>query len=141
MKKYLNYPKILLVVLMTINIGLTQIQPNNQQAVKILLSEIVARPTKGEYIEIYNPNSVAVDLSNYYLANTTFQSGNIYYYQVVEGGGGGGDFADFNARFPDGATIQPWFYQTVALAGDSLFFDTYGIMPTYELWDDGHATP
>ncbi|NIR92661.1 MAG: lamin tail domain-containing protein, partial [Gammaproteobacteria bacterium] len=110
-------------------------------AAKLLLTEIVARPTGAEYIEIYNPNSGDVDLSNYYLANCTFQSGNTYYYQLVEGGGGGGGFDDFNSRFPDGAIIQTSEYQTVALQGDSLFFEAYGVMPTYELFEDGHATP
>ena len=104
---------------------------------KLLLSEIVARPTAGEFVEIYNPGSVTVDLSNYYLANSTFQFGNTFYYQLVEGGGGGGSFADFNARFPDGAMIQPGEYQTIAISGDSLFFAVYSVLPTYELYEDG----
>ena len=104
---------------------------------KLLLSEIVARPTDGEFVEIYNPGSVTVDLSNYYLANSTFQFGNTFYYQLVEGGGGGGSFADFNARFPDGAMIQPGEYQTIAISGDSLFFAVYSVLPTYELYEDG----
>jgi hypothetical protein len=109
--------------------------------VKLLITEIVITPTDGEYVEIYNPSSDSVNLSNYYLTDATFQGGNVYYYQVVEGGGGGGGFGDFNARFPDGAMIAPGEYQTVALAGDSAFFATYGVLPTYELYEDGHAVP
>lgn len=108
-------------------------------APKLLISEIVARPTPGEYVEIYNPNSEAVDLSDYYLANSVFQGGNTYYFQVVEGdsfSGGGGDFGDWNARFPEGATIDPAEYQTIAMVGDSLFFATYGVLPTYEVYED-----
>ena len=106
------------------------------QVSKLLLSEIVARPTGAEYIEIYNPGSESVDLSNYYLGNCTFQGGDTYYYQLVEGGGGGGDFDDFNARFPDGAEIGGGEYQTVAIQGDSSFFAAYGVLPTYELYED-----
>ncbi|MCP4412500.1 MAG: lamin tail domain-containing protein, partial [Gammaproteobacteria bacterium] len=103
---------------------------------KLLISEIVAQPTDGEFVEIYNPGRETVDLSNYYLANSTYQGGGTYYYQVVEGGGGGGSFADFNAQFPDGAMIQSGEYQTIAMAGDSLFFSIYGLLPTYELYED-----
>lgn len=110
-------------------------------AAKLLLSEIVARPTGAEYIEIYNPGADTVDLSDYYLANSTFQGGNVYYYQLVEGGGGGGGFADFNARFPDGAMILAGEYQTVALQGDVSFFAAYNVLPTYELYDDGGGDP
>ena len=35
--------------------------------------------------------------------------------------------ADFHARFPDGASIAPGEYQTVALAGSDDFFAEYGI--------------
>jgi hypothetical protein len=105
---------------------------------KLLLTEIVARPTEAEYIEIYNPNSEAVDLSNYYLGNCTFQSGNQYYYQLVEGTVVGGGFADFNSRFPDGASIGPDEYQTIAMNGAG-FVTSYGMQPTYELYETDPA--
>jgi hypothetical protein len=109
--------------------------------VKLLITEVVVTPTAGEYVEIYNPSSDSVDLSNYYLTDATFRNGNVFYYQIVQGGGGGGGFGDFNSRFPDGAMIAPGEYQTVALSGDSAFFATYGVLPTYELYDDGKAVP
>ena len=112
-----------------------------QSTSKILISEFVVTPTEGEFVEIYNPNPDAVDLSDYYLTDATFAGGDTYYYQIVEGGGGGGGFADFHARFPDGALIQPGEYQTIAFPGDSTFFVEYGVMPTYELFEDGFANP
>ena len=111
------------------------------QAEKLLISEFVVTPTAGEFVEIYNPNAAPVVLSNYYLTDATYATGNVYYYQIVEGGGGGGTNFDFHARFPDGATIAPGEYQTVAIAGDSVFFGEYGVLPTYELYEDGTNFP
>ncbi len=103
---------------------------------KLLITEIVVTPTEGEFIEIYNPGAGDVELTNYYLTDATFQGGNTYYYQIVEGAGGGGAFGDFHSRFPDGAMIAAGEYQTIALSGDSSFFATHGVLPTYELWED-----
>ncbi len=104
---------------------------------KLLITEFVVTPTNGEFVEIFNPNDISVDLSNYFLTDATFAGDGTYYYKIVEGGGGGGGFGDFHARFPDGATIQAGEYQTVALAGDSVFFTEYNVLPTYELFEDG----
>lgn len=108
---------------------------------KLLLTEIVVTPTAGEFIEIFNPGSDPVDLSDYYVTDATHEPSGTYYYQIVQGGGGGGGSADWHARFPDGASIAPGEYQTIALAGDSLFYVEYGVLPTYELYEDGHANP
>ncbi len=108
-----------------------------QPVEQLLLSEIVVTPTDGEFVEIYNPNGSALDLSNVYLTDATYAGGSVYYYQIVSGGGGGGSFGDFNARFPDGASIAAGEYQTIALAGSDGFFATYGVNPTYELYEDG----
>ncbi len=108
----------------------------------LLLGEIVVRQDAGEYVEIYNPNSTAVDLSDVYLTDATYSGGGAYYYKIVTGnlaGAGGGGFTDFHARFPAGASIAPGEYQVVALAGSSNFFQTYSTMPTYELYEDGGA--
>ncbi len=107
---------------------------------ELLLSELVVTPTAGEFIEIHNPGSSAVDLSNVYLTDATFAPGGTYYYNIVTGANaGGGGFGDFHARFPDGASIPAGGYQTVALAGSDDFFATYGVNPTYELFEDGAA--
>ncbi len=108
---------------------------------EVLLSEIVVTPTDGEFIEIYNPTSAAVDLSDFYLTDATFAGGSTYYYNIVTGSNaGGGGFNDFHARFPDGASIAPGEYQTIAIAGSIGYFATYAVNPTYELFDDD-ATP
>ncbi len=104
---------------------------------KLLITEIMITPTAAEFIEIFNPNNFPVFLGDYYITDATFASGNTFYYQIVQGGGGGGNFSDFNARFPDGAIIQAGEYQTIALAGDSLFYSQHGVLPTYELYEDG----
>ncbi len=107
-------------------------------AVGLLLTEIVVTPTAGEYVEIHNPTGGTVDLSTYYLTDATFAGGGAFYYNVVTGANaGGGGFADFHARFPAGASIAVGEYQTVALNGSDNFFATYGIDPTYELYEDG----
>ncbi len=105
----------------------------------LLLTEIVVTPTDGEFIEIHNPTDSAIDLSNYYLTDATFAGGLTYYYNVVIGDGGGGGFSDFNSRFPDGSSIAPGEYQTISLTGSTAFVTTWGVAPTYELFEDDGA--
>ena len=114
----------------------TAVEPPEPTA-DILLSEIVVTPTGGEFIEIYNPTSAAVDLSDVYLTDATFAGGGTYYYNIVTGANaGGGGFGDFHARFPDLATIAAGEFQTIALAGSGGFLAEHGIAPTYELYED-----
>ncbi|MCH7676539.1 lamin tail domain-containing protein, partial [candidate division KSB1 bacterium] len=99
----------------------------------LLITEFVITPTAGEFVEIYNPTNQTVDLSHYYITDATFAGGNHFYYNLVTGvadSAGGGGFGDWNARFPDGASIAPGEHQTIAMVGDSLFSDTYGVLPT-----------
>ncbi len=105
----------------------------------LLITEISVTPTVGEFIEIHNSGAVAVDLTDVYLTDATFSGGSIYYYQIVTGGGGGGGFADFHSRFPNGAMIAAGEYQTIALNGSTNFNTTYGVDPTYELYEDAGA--
>ncbi len=127
-------------VLCALNFDTTVIPPAVPR--KLLITEFVVTPTAGEFIEIYNPTDSLVDLSNYYLTDATYAAGGVYYYKIVTGSNyGGGGYGDFHARFPDGAVIQPGEYQTVALAGDADFYATYGVLPTYELYEDGQANP
>ncbi len=105
----------------------------------LLISEVAVVPTAGEFIEIYNGGATAVDLTNVYLTDATYSNGGVYYYQIVTGAGGGGGFADFHARFPTGAMIPAGAYQTIALNGSTNFNTTYGVDPTYELYEDGAA--
>ncbi|GAB4173904.1 MAG: hypothetical protein Kow0020_09240 [Wenzhouxiangellaceae bacterium] len=105
----------------------------------LLLSEIVVTPDTAEYIEIINVGSASIALDDVYLTDATFAQGNVYYYQIVQGGGGGGGFGDFHARFPVGATIAPGERQTIAISGSEAFFAAWGVLPDYELYEDGAA--
>jgi hypothetical protein len=107
---------------------------------QLLITEIVITPTEGEFIEIYNPTGAAVDLTDVYLTDATFAGGGAYYYNITTGANyGGGGFGDFHARFPNGASIAVGEYQTVSLAGSDDFFATFGVNPTYELFEDAGA--
>ncbi|MGB0385309.1 MAG: ExeM/NucH family extracellular endonuclease [Ardenticatenaceae bacterium] len=107
-------------------------------APSLLLTEVKAQPTAGEFIEIYNPTTDTIDLSDVYLTDATFGGGSTYYYNIVTGSNaGGGGFGDFHARFPAGATIPGGAYQTIALNGSANFVTEYNMPPTYELYDDG----
>ncbi len=106
----------------------------------LLISEIVVTPTGGEFVEIFNPTGVTVDLSDVYLTDATYTPGGAFYYNIVTGNpaaAGGGGFGDFHARFPAGSSIAADEYQTVAMAGSDAFFTAYGLQPTYELYEDG----
>lgn len=104
----------------------------------LLISEVAVTPTAGEFIEIYNASESTVALGDYYLTDATFAGSSTYYYNIVTGSNaGGGGFNDFNARFPAGASIEPGEAQTIAIEGSEDFFSTYGIQPTYELYEDG----
>ncbi len=106
--------------------------------IQLLLTEIVVTPTGGEFVEIHNPTALPVDLTDVYVTDATFVGGSTYYYNIVTGmNAGGGGFGDFLARFPAGAMIAPSEYQTVALNGSTNFMTEYGILPTYELYEDG----
>ena len=107
---------------------------------ELLLSEIVVTPTGGEYIEIYNPGDMTVDLTNVYLTDATFTGSDYYYNIVIGSNAGGGGFGDFHAKFPAGAMIAANEYQTISLAGSDDFSAIYGIDPTYELFEDNMAS-
>jgi len=102
----------------------------------LLITELAVTPTNGEFVEIYNNGATPVDLSDVYLTDATFAGSSTYYYQIVLGAGGGGGFADFHARFPDGASIAAGEYQTIALNGSDDFFSVYSQNPTYEIFED-----
>lgn len=131
-----NFVRLFLLCIFTL-IGAVPIAQAANGASQLLITEIVVTPTGGEFVEIYNPNDVSVDLSNVYLTDATFAGGSTYYYNLVTGtNAGGGDFSDFFARFPDGATIAAGEYQTVAMSGSDAFFTEYGENPDYELFED-----
>ncbi len=103
---------------------------------KLLLTEVVVTPTAGEYIEIHNPGTDAINLSDYYLTDATNSGNSEYYYNITTGANYGGSGYDFHARFPDGATIAGGEVQTIAIKGSDNFYATYSVNPTYELYED-----
>lgn len=106
--------------------------------VRLLLSEVVVTPRGGERIAIHNPSDVSIPLEHVYLTDATFRRNSEFYWRIVEGQrAGGGGFGDFHARFPAGAVIAPHGTHTIALAGSDAYLETYGQLPTYELFEDG----
>lgn len=108
-----------------------------QNPAKLLITQVEVHGD--EYVVIKNPGSTSVDLSNYYLTDATYAAGNQYYYNLPDPSlpVGGGAFYDFVARFPEGASIAPGQEVTVSIGGSDGFFDQYGVMPHFELYEDG----
>lgn len=93
----------------------------------LLISEIVVTPTAVEFVEITNPTSEVIDLTDYYLSDAWFEStGNDPqgYLLLPSGTLVIGTNTDFLSRFPAGASIAPGETQVIALYGpgvDSTF--------------------
>ena len=110
----------------------------------LILSEVRTQPTAAEAIEIYNPTSATIDLSNYRIYNATYISADgmsdCHYYShapvPADGGICGVAFADFDIQFPSGATIAAGQVQVIAIMGAGLFCDA-GLCgtsaPNYEI--------
>lgn len=111
----------------------------------LVISEVVVTPTPAESIEVWNPTSTAISLSNVWLYNATFvaDGGTSCFYQLAPTGGAcGTTFNDFNLRFPAGASIAPGEFQTIALTGAANycgFFSCLSSRPTYEVAATGFA--
>ncbi|MBL4637667.1 MAG: lamin tail domain-containing protein [Kofleriaceae bacterium] len=97
----------------------------------LLLSEIVVTPDDGEYIEIYNPTSAPIDLTNYYLSDDAD-------YAKLPGMTGATDGpsintnVDFLVQFPAGASIASGQAVTVAFRATG-FVSTYSVDPTFSI--------
>ncbi|MGB0716613.1 MAG: lamin tail domain-containing protein [Phycisphaerae bacterium] len=96
----------------------------------LLLCEAVLTPTDGEYIEIVNFTGAAVDLENYYLSDDEDYA--LLPGQFGTGPAPGIGSSDFIVRFPAGSMIADGQVVTVAFNGTG-FFNTYGILPDYEI--------
>jgi hypothetical protein len=101
----------------------------------LLITEVVLGPDEGEFIEIHNPTSAAVDLANVYL--TDFHDYACYLGRACTVTGRTMTAlasSDFVARFPAGATLAPGAYATVAIKANlTLFRGIAGVCPTYYL--------
>jgi hypothetical protein len=93
----------------------------------VLISEVMADPSgdepAGEWIELYNPSSVAVNLSNYKVGDeeTRGQSEGML-------------------QFPPGANLAPGKAIVVANSA-ATFFATYGFYPQYEMVETLASVP
>ncbi len=96
------------------------------RAARLLISELVVNPTAAEMIEIHNPGSTPVDLSNVYLADYPD-------YHRVTVGGGAPTSADFRLRFPEGTEIAAGGYLTVSLESALHFHAVYGTLPDFDV--------
>lgn len=90
---------------------------------EILYNEVGSN-SDGEWVEIYNNGTTAIDLTNYKIGDEeTAES-----VSLTEG----------MFYFPTGAIINPGEVQLVAIDG-GVFFDVYGFLPTYEIFDSGNG--
>ena len=108
---------------------------------KLLLTEVCTLGADQEFIEIWNPSTQNVNLSDYYLSDAIYFPANTGYWNM--GGGalnadtvGGGAFTDFTARFPDGYTIAAGDTIVVSIAGSTKFTASFGFAPDIELYED-----
>ncbi len=109
---------------------------------KLLITEISTLGTDQEYIEIYNPNTEAVDLGDYYLTDAIYAPGDQFYWRIAEGNPnpntvGGGAFSDFHSRFPDGFSIAAGDTFVISLPGSAVFIEYFGVNPDLEMYEDG----
>ncbi len=108
----------------------------------LLLTEVCVQGTPQEFIEIYNPTDETVALDNYYLTDAVHSDQG--YWRLPEGNPsqttvGGGDYADFNARFPAGASIEPGEALSISIPGADSFVTSYGMDPDFELFQPATA--
>ncbi len=115
----------------------------------ILITEFAVRPTDAEFIEIFNPTSDLVDLSNYYLTDYRYSgSANANYWHFPDVRiplAPDPEFPnDFLARFPAGSVIAPGQSILIALHDDAEFTAYWSsgltaVVPDFELFQDGSA--
>ncbi|MDB4952476.1 MAG: putative extracellular deoxyribonuclease [Myxococcales bacterium] len=106
--------------------------PIQQATTPLLLSEVVLVGSGKEYIEIVNPTTAPVDLSQYYVSD----NGNYFKLPLGVATAMANNFSgDFIAKFPAGSTIDAHGVVTVAIGTAALFTTTYGVAPTYSIAD------
>jgi len=111
---------------------------------KLLFSQVCVQGSDAEFVEVYNPSTEDVDLSQYYLSDAIYAPNSQYYWQIAAGtptrdSVGGGAFGDFHAKFPDGFVLAAGDSIAIAVAGAAAFLDTYGYLPGLVLYDDGQG--
>jgi len=111
---------------------LPAVAPQTVQALDdhLLLCEVVLDPTDGEFIEIANPGSSAVNLDDYYLSDDEE-------YALLPGASGAGPApsihsSDFIVQFPAGTSIPAGGVIVVAVDGAG-FESEYGSKADFEI--------
>ncbi len=107
---------------------------------KLLLTEICVLGSSQEFVEIYNPSAVDVDMSDYYLGDAIYLNNDQGYWNMGSGDSppniGGGTHADFQSRFPDGFVLAAGDTVVVSLGGSAGFSASFGFLPGLELYED-----
>ncbi len=96
------------------------------EATHVLINEVSTHPDTDEFIEIHNPGSAAVDLTNYYLSD------NSVYHGIAAGDAwapGGTPNTDFLVQFPPGTTIAAGEILVIEFGTD--FEGTYSSCPDF----------
>lgn len=105
---------------------------------KLLITEICTKGTPEEFIEIHNPSTEDVDMTDYYLGDAVYYDQG--YWNIGAGANnsniGGGTYTDFQARFPADFIIAAGDTIVVSVAGSGGFSASYGFLPDLELFED-----
>lgn len=86
----------------------------------VVISEVGVAPPSGEFVEIYNPTSQAVDLSQYYLSDNAIYHGiaaDAAFTPVIATAG-----TDFLVQFPSGTMLAAG--ATIVIAANATLFET-----------------
>lgn len=114
----------------------------------LLISEVVTKTRAisggrlgSEFVELVNPTNAAIDLSDVYLTDATYGLNSTFYWHISDGvptsnNTGGGAFNDFHGRFPDHYIIAPLDTIVIAINGSTQYFEAYGQLPDFELYED-----
>ena len=113
----------------------------------LLLSEFAVTPTNAEFIEIYNPTTQVVDLTDYYVSDFILGSGPTQnYWRLVDGAlvPEPGFDTDFLARFPAGSSMLPGQTVVISLHDNLAFEDAWSgggriVHVDFEMVQDGTA--
>ena len=97
------------------------------QADHIVFTEVVLTPSNGEYVEITNPTSSAIDLSDYYLTDGTDIDLDKFYYNLPSGlNYWSGSGTDFICRFPNNYSLPAGTSIKISLRDSDSYQGTYG---------------
>jgi Lamin Tail Domain len=116
----------------------------------LLITEVAPYPTAAEFVEIHNPTSAPVDLTDYYVTDFVLSTDPTMNYWRLPDAALVPDPSfptDFLARFPAGAVIDPGETLVLCIQDDATFTATWqslghpGATADFELRADGDAVP